>query len=195
MTDEATDWTLWLTHRDPKARERLLARYDGLAIKYATRYAAVGRKAGHEWDDLYSAGRLGLIKAVDRFDSARRVKFLTYATQMVRGYVLDAVRDSNGVVNAPKARFQEGRAGFVEIMPLEHQGAQTMDEEGVIDRLLLRRSLDRLSPRRRYVVEQHMLIGRTFREIGEEWGCTSQAVNIMYRRAIARMRMQWPETC
>lgn len=43
-------------------------------------------------EDLISAGILGLIKAVDRFDPNRGVKFETYATTVVRGEVMESLR-------------------------------------------------------------------------------------------------------
>lgn len=43
-------------------------------------------------EDLISAGILGLIKAVDRFDPGRGVKFETYATTVIRGEVMESLR-------------------------------------------------------------------------------------------------------
>jgi RNA polymerase sigma factor for flagellar operon FliA len=57
----------------------------------------VGRLTGQlpphvEREDLFSAGILGLIKAVDRFDPDRGVKFETYASTVVRGEVMESLR-------------------------------------------------------------------------------------------------------
>lgn len=45
-----------------------------------------------EYDDLFSAGVLGLIDAIDKFDSGKNVKFETYAHYRIRGAMIDYVR-------------------------------------------------------------------------------------------------------
>ena len=45
-----------------------------------------------EVDDLISAGVLGLIAAIDRYDSERSVPFDTYARHRIRGSIMDALR-------------------------------------------------------------------------------------------------------
>lgn len=45
------------------------------------------------WDELLSAGYIGLIEAVDRFDSDRNVEFSAFARTRIRGAMLDALRE------------------------------------------------------------------------------------------------------
>ena len=45
-------------------------------------------------DDLKQAGRLGLWKAVPKFDAARGMKFLTYASPAIHNAMMDVVRDA-----------------------------------------------------------------------------------------------------
>ena len=51
--------------------------------------------ASVEADDLIQAGLIGLLDAVDRFDDGQGAHFETYATQRVRGAMLDELRDSD----------------------------------------------------------------------------------------------------
>jgi RNA polymerase sigma factor for flagellar operon FliA len=48
-----------------------------------------------EVDDLVQAGLIGLLDAVDRFDCDQGAHFETYATQRVRGAMLDELRDAD----------------------------------------------------------------------------------------------------
>lgn len=48
-----------------------------------------------EADDLIQAGLIGLLDAVDRFDDSQGAHFETYATQRVRGAMLDELRESD----------------------------------------------------------------------------------------------------
>ncbi|HEX2985269.1 MAG TPA: sigma-70 family RNA polymerase sigma factor [Caproiciproducens sp.] len=52
---------------------------------------------GVEYDDLFQAGCLGLIKAVDHFDSERGVQFSTYAVPVILGEIRRLFRDGGAI--------------------------------------------------------------------------------------------------
>lgn len=62
-------------------------------------HACAGRFRGRgiEYDDLYSAGCMGLIKATDGFDAARGVCFSTYAVPVILGEIKKLFRDGGTV--------------------------------------------------------------------------------------------------
>ena len=55
------------------------------------------RGRGIEYDDLYSAGCIGLLKAVKAFDTDRGVKFSTYAIPVILGEIKRLFRDGGSV--------------------------------------------------------------------------------------------------
>ncbi len=55
------------------------------------------RGRGIEYDDLYSAGCIGLLKASEAFDSERGVKFSTYAVPVILGEIKRLFRDGGAV--------------------------------------------------------------------------------------------------
>lgn len=75
-----------LTH---EKRNEMVAKNLGLVHHCAKRF--VGR--GVEYDDLYSAGCVGLIKAVDNFDFSRGLKLSTYAVPLILGEIKRLFRD------------------------------------------------------------------------------------------------------
>ena len=74
---------------DRKARERLVLENMGLIGSIVKRFA--GR--GYEQEDLFQIGSIGLIKAVDKFDTSFDVKFSTYAVPMITGEIKRFLRD------------------------------------------------------------------------------------------------------
>ncbi|MBC7288392.1 MAG: hypothetical protein H5T86_10180 [Armatimonadetes bacterium] len=69
----------WERRMDKRTREALIKRHAGLVRLIVSRIA--GHLPEHvDREDLTSAGILGLIKAIDRYDPSRGVKFETYAT-------------------------------------------------------------------------------------------------------------------
>jgi RNA polymerase sigma factor FliA len=85
-------------------------------------------------DDLISAGILGLIAAIDRYDSSHDVKLRTYAEYKIRGAILDSLR---GLDWAP--RQQRKRIKLIEtaITALEQQHQRVPTEEEIAAHLHL----------------------------------------------------------
>lgn len=89
--DPAILWRRFKEEGCQKAREALIERYAGLARITASRKHSPA--SGIEYEDLVSETLLALTKAVDQFDPSRGVKFETYAIGLMRGGVLEHMRD------------------------------------------------------------------------------------------------------
>ena len=74
-------------------RDRAVDENLGLVHACAKRFK--GR--GIEYDDLFQAGCLGLVKAVDAFDESRGVRFSTYAVPVILGEMRRLFRDGGAV--------------------------------------------------------------------------------------------------
>ena len=83
---------------DEAAREILVERNMGFIVQTADliyRGASLeGSDLNIDVDDLVQEGSIGLLRAVDGFDPARKIKFLTYAAPFIRNAMTDLVRDA-----------------------------------------------------------------------------------------------------
>ena len=74
---------------DKQAREQLVTENVGLVWSIVRRFV----NRGYEMDDLFQIGSIGLIKAIDKFDTSFEVKFSTYAVPMITGEIKRFLRD------------------------------------------------------------------------------------------------------
>lgn len=76
-----------------KAREDLISGNLRLVLSVIQRFT----NRGENLDDLFQVGCIGLIKAIDNFDTSHDVRFSTYAVPMIIGEVRRYLRDNNPV--------------------------------------------------------------------------------------------------
>jgi RNA polymerase sigma-B factor len=81
-------------HAREQATERLLPLAHGLARRYANR--------GEPLDDLEQVACIGLLKAIDRFDPGRAVKFTTFAVPTIAGELKRHFRDRGWMLRVPR---------------------------------------------------------------------------------------------
>ena len=91
---------------DKEARETLVEENMGLVYTIVRRFA--GR--GHEMEDLIQIGSIGLIKAIDKFNSAFDVKFSTYAVPMIAGEIKRFLRDDGMIKVSRSLKETAGKA-------------------------------------------------------------------------------------
>lgn len=103
---------LFATLRDEEASDaaRSVAREDlvHLHLSLVEHCARRFRNRGEPFEDLVQVGTIGLIKAVDRFETDRGVEFSTYATPTVIGEIKRHFRDKGWAIRVPR-RLQELR--------------------------------------------------------------------------------------
>jgi len=88
----------WHDQEDHAAREELVARMLPLARSLARRYA----NKGEPLDDLEQVASVGLLKAIDRFDLDREVKFATFAVPTIAGEIKRHFRDRGWMLRVPR---------------------------------------------------------------------------------------------
>ncbi len=81
-----------------KLRDTLIISNGGFAMKYAIAYC---KKINNSSiiDDLFQQAQIGIIEAVDRFDTSREVNFTTFAFFYVRKCIIDYIKKSNKTIS------------------------------------------------------------------------------------------------
>lgn len=106
-------------------REKMISDNIGLVHSIANRF----RSRGAEYDDLFQAGCLGLVKAVDNFDESKGFQFSTYAVPVIMGEIKRIFRDGGPIkvsrsLKEKSIRVQAVREKFIR----DNQREPTMTE-------------------------------------------------------------------
>ncbi|HEY2596773.1 MAG TPA: FliA/WhiG family RNA polymerase sigma factor [Chloroflexota bacterium] len=144
--------SLWRRLRtgDRGAREELVTRYAPL-VKHVMRRMALRLPPAMDADDVLSAGTVGLLHAIDRFDPAQGVRFETYALPRIRGAIIDALRTLS-----PLARGAGRRARLLDETATTL--AQRLGRAPTQDELARELGVDLAELRRRQLEAAHAIV-------------------------------------
>ena len=93
----------WRDERDVQALHRLINAYMRLAISMASKF----RRYGAPMNDLIQEAGLGLMKAADKFDPDRGVRFSTYAVWWIKASIQDYVMRNWSMVRTGSTSSQK----------------------------------------------------------------------------------------
>ena len=123
--DETQALLLRAKQGDMKAREELIAGNLRLVLSVIQRFANRGENA----DDLFQVGCIGLIKAIDNFNTDLDVRFSTYGVPMIVGEIRRYLRDNSTMRGSRAMRDTAYKVlQAKEAYMAEHQRGPTVDE-------------------------------------------------------------------
>lgn len=123
--DDVLLWEKFIKTKDPKIKEQLIIKYMPL-VKLVAGRMAIYFGGNVEYDDLVSYGSIGLLDAIEKFDSQKGVKFETYAYTRIKGAIIDCVRSQDFLPRSIRQKAKEIEKAYVEI---EKEGRTPTDQE------------------------------------------------------------------
>ena len=132
LLDAGTELQLayaWRDSRDEAALHRLITAYMRLAISMAAKF----KRYGAPMNDLVQEAGLGLMKAADKFDPDRGVRFSTYAVWWIKASVQDYVMRNwsmvrTGSTSSQKSLFFNMRRVQAQLEREAQQSGETLDK-------------------------------------------------------------------
>jgi RNA polymerase sporulation-specific sigma factor len=150
-------------------------------------------------EDLVSIGTIGLIKAVNTFDPAKRIKLATYASRCIENEILMHLRRSNKT---------KSEVSFDEPLNIDWDGNElllsdvlgtendiiykSLEEE--VDKKLLHTAMKKLNPREKKIMELRFgLKGgqeKTQKEVADFLGISQSYISRLEKRIIKRLKKE-----
>lgn len=130
-----------------------------------------------DWDDLISAGNLGLVKAAYRFDARRGYTFSTYASYKIEGAMKDYLRwHSPSFPRKCSVRLRKS-----DLLRKDSEHAN------VIDRVTVDKLLSSLNPRDEQIIRLLYLKDKTGIEVAAAVGLSGSRVSALERGAMNQL--------
>jgi len=114
----------WQQYGDRRARDRLINAFAPLAASIAKRFK---RGSGEVDLDFVQQAQIGLMKATDRFDPERGIRFSTYAVWWVRAEVQEYARANTSVVRRPNSARTRAAARQIAALNAEMEADADID--------------------------------------------------------------------
>jgi len=180
---------------DGAVRTVLIERNLRLVVYIARKFENTG--VGIE--DLVSIGTIGLIKAVNTFDPAKKIKLATYASRCIENEILMYLRRSN------KTRAE---VSFDEPLNVDWDGNELLLSdvlgtendiiykfiEDEVDKKLLHLALQKLTGRERRIMELrfglHNGVEKTQKEVADLLGISQSYISRLEKRIIKRLKKE-----
>jgi RNA polymerase sigma factor FliA len=99
-------WSEFRSTGSHRARDELIVHYAPL-VKYVAARVAIGLPNNVDQEDLASAGILGLMEAVNKFEPERGFKFESYAAARIRGAIIDDLRSLDWVPRSVRSQARK----------------------------------------------------------------------------------------
>ena len=184
-----------LQQGDDAARQLLIEHNLRLVVYISKRF----ENTGINIEDLISIGTIGLIKAVNTFNSGKNIKLATYASRCIENEILMVLRKINA---------QRTEVSFDEPLNTDWDGNELLlsdilgtDEDEVYrpleddaDRQMLMEAIDSLAPREREIILLRFGLpqGREYtqKEVADMLGISQSYISRLEKRIIDRLRRE-----
>lgn len=178
--------------RSPEVREKLICAYMPKATIIAKRLKKT--LFYEDFDDLQSDGYMGIIKAIDNFDSSKVNKFNSYLATRIYCSIIDGVRHRN---HYRKHLKNVNMFKFVSIEDNEQEIEKMIAKENVEDIVdvifhaeLIKNGIKVLSEKNRKIIWLYFFTDLTQSEIGAFFGTSSSNINQRITRSLKKMKKE-----
>ena len=180
---------------DEEAKKLLIEHNLRLVVYISKRF----ENTGINIEDLISIGTIGLIKAVNTFNSSKNIKLATYASRCIENEILMYLR---------KISSQRTEISFDEPLNTDWDGNELLlsdilgtendivsrDMEDEVDRELLKIALARLTPREKQIVELRFGLNNqpecTQKQVADMLGISQSYISRLEKRIIRRLHKE-----
>ena len=185
------------TAEEPEARAKLIERNLRLVVYIAKKFdnTSVGV------EDLISIGTIGLIKAINTFNTGKNIKLATYASRCIENEILMYLRRNNKTklevsIDEPLNVDWDGNELLLSDILGTDEDVIYRDLEDEIERNLLKTAISHLTPRERTIVELRFGLNNadgdemTQKEVADLLGISQSYISRLEKKIMKRLKKE-----
>ncbi|MFR8088939.1 MAG: RNA polymerase sporulation sigma factor SigE [Lachnospirales bacterium] len=179
-----------------KGRQLLIEHNLRLVVYIAKKFENTGMNV----EDLISIGTIGLIKAINTFKPDKKIKLATYASRCIENEILMVLRRNSRMrgeisIDEPLNVDWDGNELLLSDILSSEQDTVSKGIEEQIDRDLLRRSLEILTPRERSIIDLRFGLNTggkemTQKEVADRMGISQSYISRLEKRIMKRLQKE-----
>ena len=169
---------------DEKAKEEYIKGNLRLVLSVIKRFG----NSNENPDDLFQIGCIGLIKAINNFNTELDVKFSTYAVPMIIGEIRRYMRDNNSIRVSRSLRDTAYNDSADALYVMDQISDKKNKEEKWVEDLSLEAAMKHLGERERYIIELRFFEGKTQMEVAEMIQISQAQVSRLEKGALKVMK-------
>ncbi len=182
-----------LANKDMEARQTLVERNLRLVVYIAKKFENTG--VGIE--DLISIGTIGLMKAINTFNTDKKIKLATYASRCIENEILMHLRRSNkikGEISIDEPLNQDGDGNELLLSDILGTDGDITSRriEDEVDKSLLKASMEKLNKREKDIMELRFGFNtgneKTQKEVADMLGISQSYISRLEKKIIHKMK-------
>ena len=185
------------TEQEQQAKATLIEHNLRLVVYIAKKFDNTG--VGVE--DLISIGTIGLIKAINTFNSGKNIKLATYASRCIENEILMYLRRNSKLrmevsIDEPLNVDWDGNELLLSDILGTDEDIIYRDLENEVERKLLRKALGKLSRRERMIIELRFGLNHpsgqemTQKEVADLLGISQSYISRLEKKIIGRLKKE-----
>lgn len=185
---------------DPACKDRLIVHNLRLVVYIAKKFETPTASI----EDLISIGTIGLIKAVNTFEPAKKIKLATYASRCIENEILmylrkAANRRQESSIDEPLNTDGDGNELLLSDVLGSDQNQIGENLEQMAERAMLLQAVERLPDRERTIMSLRFGLGggkeHTQKEVADLIGISQSYISRLEKRIIKRLRSELEHSC
>ena len=180
--EEQKLWKAYEESEDMQARMTIIEHYQPLVLKEANVY----KSTKVDMMDCIQEGTIGLIEAVERYDSTKGVAFSLYAVHRIRGRILDYLRKEGKKGFILQEETEDGKTWW-EQLPAEGPSTEIVCEERMYGDMVTL-AMKQLPLAEQHVVEEVYYKDHSVASIADTLECSHSYIHRLRRKGLARLK-------
>ena len=182
-----------LKNNNKQAKEKLIEHNLRLVVYISKKF----ENSGLNLEDLFSIGAIGLIKAVQTYDTDKNIKLATYASRCIENEILMQLRKTSKLKNEvsldePLNLDSDGNELLLQDVIFNENESVSKNLEKSADKQIIWQILDKLNKREKEIMVLRFGLGgneeKTQKEVADLMGISQSYISRIEKKVLGKMR-------